>query len=470
MALGVEADTGATVTLNGGSVTVSGPGSGDLFATGAGTKITASNIALTATGGTDPVTGYTSYGIDAESGASIVFTGGSITTSGASANGAQLLGSGSNVTLSGGTTILTTGNGAAGLVVIGSGATLTATGITVTTHGAVNSSDGFIAFGAYNGSSDFPPGYPAGGTLNLTDTTIITTGAGAIGVETNSGGVTNISGGSVSTAGQDAHALFVTGAGSTANLSGATAFTTQGAGAIGIYATLGGVVTATSGAVTIATSGGVSPATGLGAYGVNADGAGSQINLAAATITTTGAGATALYASDAAGSGAAGTITATGTLNVKTTNASAVAVGLQGNGASVLATGGGSIVSAGTAIAFMGGTNQIATFDNFNINNQTGDLIFADPSTATINFNNTVADAGANNLLNATNGSVITFNASASTLTGAIQTEFDLDHQRQFHQRDDLDDDRLVDGHQPQSDEQRGRLRAAGLRRRVQDF
>ena len=469
VALGVEADTGATVTLNGGSVTVSGPGSGDLFATGAGTKITASNIALTATGGTDPVTGYTSYGIDAESGASIVFTGGSITTSGASANGAQLLGSGSNVTLSGGTTILTTGNGAAGLVVIGSGATLTATGITVTTHGAVDLSDGFIAFGAYNGSSDFPPGYPAGGTLNLTDTTIITTGAGAIGVETNSGGVTNISGGSVSTAGQDAHALFVTGAGSTANLSGATAFTTQGAGAIGIYATLGGVVTATSGAVTIATSGGVSPATGLGAYGVNADGAGSQINLAAATITTTGAGATALYASDAAGSGAAGTITATGTLNVKTTNASAVAVGLQGNGASVLATGGGSIVSAGTAIAFMGGTNQIATFDNFNINNQTGDLIFADPSTATINFNNTVADAGANNLLNATNGSVITFNASASTLTGAIQTDFDLDHQRQFHQRDDLDDDWLVDGHQPQSDEQRGRLRAAGLRRRVQD-
>jgi Autochaperone Domain Type 1 len=89
----------------------------------------------------------------------------------------------------------------------------------------------------------------------------------------------------------------------------------------------------------------------------------------------------------------------------------------------VLATGGGSIVSAGTAIAFMGGTNQIATFDNFNINNQTGDLIFADPSFATINFNNTVANAGTNNLLNATQGSVVTFNASASTLTGAIQTD-----------------------------------------------
>jgi hypothetical protein len=74
-------------------------------------------------------------------------------------------------------------------------------------------------------------------------------------------------------------------------------------------------------------------------------------------------------------------------------------------------------------VAFLGGTNQIATFDNFTINDQTGDLIFADPSIATINFNNTVANAGTNNLLNATNGSVVTFNANASTLTGAIQTD-----------------------------------------------
>ena len=46
-------------------------------------------------------------------------------------------------------------------------------------------------------------------------------------------------------------------------------------------------------------------------------------------------------------------------------------------------------------------------------------MIFADPSIATLNFNNTIANAGANNLLNATNGSAITFNASASMLTGA---------------------------------------------------
>ena len=159
--------------------------------------------------------------------------------------------------------------------------------------------------------------------------------------------------------------------------------------------------------------------------GVNADGAGSQIKLGAATITTSGVGATALFASDRASTGSAGSITASGTLNVKTMNAAAAAIGLQGNGASILATGGGTIVSAGNAIEFMGGTNQTATFDNFTtINNQTGDLIFADPSVATINFNSkTVANAGPNNLLDATNGSDITLNASASQLTGAIQTD-----------------------------------------------
>jgi hypothetical protein len=416
---GVQADTGGAVTLNGGSVTTSGIGSNGLWV-GAGSTIAATNVAVTTSGGVDASTGIYSVGVFAWEGGSATFSGGSITTSGASADAVASDGAGSSITLSGGTTILTTGMGSAGLVVVGSGASLTATDVSITTHGNVDSSDGFIAYGAYNGSFST---FPTGGVMTLTDTTITTTGTGAIGVETNSGGVTNISGGAVSTAGQDAHALFVTGAGSTAALSGASTFVTQGNGAIGIYATLGGVVSATGGAVTITTAGGISSATGLGAYGVNADGAGSQINLAAATITTSGAGATALYASDAAGSGAAGSITATGTLTVKTTNAAAVAVGLQGNGASVLATGGGSIVSAGTAIAFMGGTNQIATFDNFSINNQTGDLIFADLSFATINFNNTVANAGTNSLLNATNGSVVTFNASASTLTGAIQTD-----------------------------------------------
>ena len=66
---------------------------------------------------------------------------------------------------------------------------------------------------------------------------------------------------------------------------------------------------------------------------------------------------------------------------------------------------------------------QTATFDNFTINNMSGDLVYADPSTSTTNFNGTTANAGTNPLLYATGASTIaTFNASASTLTGTIQT------------------------------------------------
>jgi Autochaperone Domain Type 1 len=173
----------------------------------------------------------------------------------------------------------------------------------------------------------------------------------------------------------------------------------------------------------IATSGGVSLATGLGAYGVNADGAGSSIKLGSATITTSGAGATGIYASDRAASGGAGTISASGTLNIQTKNASAAAIALQGDGAAINATGGGTIAAAGTAIAFLGGTGQSATFDNFAIGNLSGDLVFADPSIATLNLNNTIANAGNNNLLNATAGSAFALNANASMLTGAIRTD-----------------------------------------------
>ena len=219
----------------------------------------------------------------------------------------------------------------------------------------------------------------------------------------------------VSTSGTDGHALRVGGSGSQVNLVGANTFTTQGAGAIGLYAKLGGVISAT-GATNITTSGG-------GAYGVNADGAGGQIKLGSANVATAGSGAFGLFASDASASGVAGSISTTGTLNVTTTNPAAAAIGLQGNGASILATGGGMIASAGDAIEFLGGTNQTATFDSFNISTPSGDIVFADPSMATITFNNSTVDAGTGYLLDATGGSVITFNASASTLTGAMATD-----------------------------------------------
>ena len=307
-AFGAVATNGAFVSLTGGSVMVSGDGSIGVNSNGAGSTVQASGVAVTTSGGVDSETGNTPVGVLAFNGGTITFAGGSITTTGASADAVASDGSGSSIALSGGTTILTTNNGSAGLVVVGSGAAATATGIAITTHGDEDTSDGFIPAGAYNGQ-DAADGFPNGGTMQLTNTVILTTGSNAPGVDTNSGGVTTISGGSVNTTGQDSRALFVSGSGSKANLAGAGSFSTAGAGAIGLAASQGGVISAT-GSISVTTAGGVSPATGFPAAGVAADGAGSAINLAAANITTSGPGAFGLVASDVLASGAAGTITA----------------------------------------------------------------------------------------------------------------------------------------------------------------
>ena len=197
--------------------------------------------------------------------------------------------------------------------------------------------------------------------------------------------------------------------------SSGTTRSTLGAGAIGLHASLGGVISAT----------GATERRDLRrrGHGIDADGLGAQIRLGSATVTTAGAGAFGLFASDLAASGAAGAISATGTLNVTTTSPATAAIGLQGNGASIVATGGGTIAAAGDAIDFLGGINQTATFDNFNISTQSGAAVFADPASATINFNNSVVNAGAGYILDATGGSIITLNASASTLTGAMRTD-----------------------------------------------
>ena len=153
-----------------------------------------------------------SIGLLAENGGTATFTGGSITTLGTNAPAvlSQAGEGGASITLSGGTTILTFGDGSHGLAVNGSGASLSATGIGVKTHGVA-------AFGAANG---FGPEFSAGGAMTLTDANIVTFG-------------------------QDAHAVVVSGPGSITTLGNGNVLATQGDGAIGIYATAGGVVTAT---------------------------------------------------------------------------------------------------------------------------------------------------------------------------------------------------------------------------------
>jgi hypothetical protein len=449
-----ESSAGAatSVTLADTPILTTGLGSIGMNVSGPNASITADGISITTQGNANPSTGNPAFGayngnntvLGIPIGGALSLTNSTITTAGASADGVvtsaggmttisggsvkttglEALGviaeGGGNVTISG-TAVATTGDASKGLAVFGAGSSLAASNLTVATSGTINSATGDHAYAIYNGYAAGTP-YTNGGTVTLTNVTAQTTGATSSSVVTNSGGVTNISGGVVETAGQDAHTLVVTGPGSTVNLSGANTFLTLGAGAIGLYANQGGVVNATGAPkTTITTAGGVSPATGLGAYAVNADGAGSKITLGSATIMT--AGASALLASDRSASGTAGTITASGTLGVLTENPAAAAVALQGNGATITATGGGLITSAGDLIEFTNATNAVATFDNFTIDNLSGDLVFADPSTATVNFNGTTAVAGLNNLLDATNGSDITLNANASTLAGAIKTD-----------------------------------------------
>ena len=193
---GVQADNGGVVTLDGGSVTTSGIGSHGLAAYGEGSKVTATGVAVTTNGGFDADSGRFAFGVVAAGGGNATVSGGSITTNGRVAH-AVLAGDGGTIALSNGTKVLTTGDGSAGLFVNGASASLMATDVSVTTHGARGPTFNFPAIGAYNGFAS--PGAAAGGTMKMTDTTILTTGSDAYGIETNSGGVTTVSGGSVTT-------------------------------------------------------------------------------------------------------------------------------------------------------------------------------------------------------------------------------------------------------------------------------
>jgi len=143
---GVQADTGGVVTLNGGSVAVTGTGSLGLFATGTGSQINATDVTVSTAG-----SGLsTANAIDADSGAVVTVTGGSASTTGTDAFVAGST-SGGTLNLSG-TTITATGAGSGGLYANGTGSTVTGTGLTITTHGNYDSENNFGAAGISNQS------------------------------------------------------------------------------------------------------------------------------------------------------------------------------------------------------------------------------------------------------------------------------------------------------------------------------
>jgi hypothetical protein len=258
---GVQVDNGGQATLIGGSVTTSGVGSYGVFISGSGSALQASGVIVSTTGDSEPSSNNWSHGVDVYSGGTAAFSGGSITTGGTSAIGLAVgtTGPTTSVTISNGAAILTSGDGSSGITLSGSAATVNANGITITTHGSVDDSDQFYALGAYNGSA---PWASTGGVLNLTNTSITTTGQSSTGVYTGAGGQTTINGGSITTSGQNAIGLQSTGTGSsvtTTNLEeiGPITISTSGPNANGVEADNGGQVTLNGGSVTTTGAGSV---------------------------------------------------------------------------------------------------------------------------------------------------------------------------------------------------------------------
>ena len=153
---------------------------------------------LTLTNSTIATSGDQSHAVLTRDGGSTTISGGSYSTSGAIADVIVGQGAGTSVNVSG-ATIAATGLGSPGASLVGAGSSMSLTNVHITTSGDPFAS-GRDAVGAFNGTSASGD-FVGGGTLTITNSTIATSGDQAKGIVTRDGGVTTVSGGSVSTAG-----------------------------------------------------------------------------------------------------------------------------------------------------------------------------------------------------------------------------------------------------------------------------
>ena len=415
---------------------------------------------MTVTDTTVKTTGYEAPGVSVGVGGTTTFLGGAVATHGQqaqaaeAANGGSLTigldaaGYGAGLATSGlgayvvvasggglvsvtGAHIGSTGDGSGGLGINGAGSEIDATNVYIVTIGVYDPVTNLHSYGAAN----TPYGsFATGGVLKLTNSTINTFGQSTFGVYTGASSTTTITGGTISTFGAGAHALVATGAGADVTVGGAT-ISTYGTGSYGAYVA--------SGASLAINNGVLMQSFVPGGGGLFVTGAGSTATINGAVGISSQSGASALWAGAGGaisikgtlgleavgtaitvnGGASAGSISAPGTLYLKALSASSPAILLSGDNASFSGTGGGVISAAGPVVEFLNGTNQSATFNGYTIVNTSGDLLFADPSSSTINYNNTTVSAGNGNLVNATNASTVTLNANASMLFGAVATD-----------------------------------------------
>ncbi|WP_250514601.1 autotransporter outer membrane beta-barrel domain-containing protein [Caballeronia sp. INDeC2] len=310
---GVFEQSNATVTLTGATITanLSGAAANNLYGIRASSaSLVAGNarISLRGTG----IQAHDLVGVAAESNAQIEFTDSTVqtdgTTSFATSKSYGLLarGAGNQILFHGGTVTTLTSRGSHAVYAVGGGHVLLDRGTVVHTTGAqivspVTGSHGLLASGAgsliegdgiavsASGNASAAAQAEQGGSLSLTSTSLVSTGAdvggASAGLRVLSGASASVSGSgsSMSTSGRSAPAVAVDGAGSHVQIADATLSTT-GLRAYGLAATNGGLADLAGSDISITPPAPTSAAVN-NAFGLYAAGANSRINAHDVAIT-----------------------------------------------------------------------------------------------------------------------------------------------------------------------------------------
>ena len=415
-----KAESGGEITLNPGTtIQMSSGGTQGLWATGAGSQIIASGITLTgSTGGGD-------LPVHSQSGAVIQLSDSTIDLGGNSGGKfAFYAESGSTITADNVAVTLAGSGGDAG-VSVQTASTVMLTGGSVTMNGTGGGETGILV-------------QSAGSTLTATNVPIVVTGAGGdTGVEAAGGGAVTLNGASVSavSSANGEKGIWATGSGSTIavngvqvsvplsaggygiladtaasiTLAGGVSVSTGGGGTIGIEAIGSSTSVAATGSVTVTT-------TGANAAGVGAS-SGGAISLDGGTVTTSGNGAAAFNASG-------GTIAAPGITT--TTTGAAAPGGLVQNGGVLTLSGGRVTTSGADSFGFLvQGSAGIA--NTLQLDNETvsaaADAFHVQGALAglTVNGSSVIGNNGV--LLSTQGAGTTTLTATTSQLTGAATTE-----------------------------------------------
>ncbi|QHE91183.1 autotransporter outer membrane beta-barrel domain-containing protein [Pandoraea fibrosis] len=386
---GLFATAGGNITINGGAIasgdyyggTVNANSPG-MLARGPGSSIVVSNGASSATYGAN------SPGVWADAGGKIDFAGYGIFTYQPDSPGAQATGA-STITLTS-TIVRTSGPSSAGLLV-SDGSTVLAKGTEITTGYRVSGSsppvlqfpDAQIGLEAHGVDV-----VGAGSQLQAENNAVTTNGDGAVGIWAQQGGTASVTGGTITTHGADtasvggADAVRATDSGSLISLTG-TRISTTNAKAVGVHASAGGTIGATD--ITVNTQ-------GQSAFGALAQDAGSAVTLNRAAITTAGVAANGIEASNS------GQVQASGG---SVTTAGSAAHGIAAiNGGTVSATGTAIEVSGNgsAAIYLSGSAPSIVSVNGGSLSAANGAIVMADGGTGAVTLSgvNTIAPATVN--------------------------------------------------------------------------